>query len=198
MKVEIVPDISRARVYLRRLDRVEIPRVIGRSLNRTLSSTQSRASRLLRERINLQKAVIDKAIAKRRSNEIGSITALQLGRAWFELRFSGKPFPLRDFQARQTRRGVTFKVGRSGGRSTYERQGQKGFIVNRLGAHVFVRTGPEPPGPARAGIKKVYGPSIPQFVSTQRIRKPIIKHAIDTWAVEVERNAKYALSRRSP
>lgn len=191
------PDTSGARRYLEQLDKRDLPKVIGRSLTRTAASGKSFLSKNLRQRINLKKSDIDQAIATRRSNEIGSLTALAFGRAWFEVRVSGKPIPLKAFAARQTRKGVTFKVSRIGNRRVYVRQGQPGFIVNSLGGHVFVRKGPEPPGPPKAPIHKVYGPSLPQYFSTRRVRDEEIAHVRDFWSREVIRNARFALQRRA-
>jgi hypothetical protein len=194
--ISVRPDTSGARAYLRDLQRSEIPKVIGRTLNRTANSVKSRASRDLRTRLNLQKATIDKAISSKRSNEIQTLAALELGRAWFEIRYSGKPFPLRDYAAKQVRSGVSFKVTRVGRRSVYLRQGRKGFIVQKLGGNVFVRTDDDPPGKAKAKIEKVYGPSIPQFAATKRVQDQLIEYARDFWARELERNIRFAISRR--
>jgi hypothetical protein len=194
--ITVKPDTFGARALLRDLQQREIPRVIGRTLNRTANSVRSRASRDLRQRMNLQKSVIDKAISRRRSNEIQNLTALALGRAWFEIRYSGKPFALRDYAAKQVRSGVTFKVTKAGRRSVYLRQGRKGFIVQRLGGNVFVRTTDDPAGPQKAKIQKVYGPSIPQFAATKRVQNELIEYARDFWARELERNIRFAISRR--
>jgi hypothetical protein len=194
--ITVTGDVSNAKEYLRRLERVDIPRVIGRSLTRTGASAKTFSSRALRARINLKKSVIDAGIQIRRSNEIQNLTALGLGRAYFEIRWSGKPFPLRDFGARSTGRGVTFQVSRTQKRKVYSRQGRLGFIVQKLGGHVFVRVTDDPPGPVKAKIKKAFGPSIPQFAITQREQRALIAHVRDFWEREVIRNARFALQRR--
>lgn len=186
----LTADTSKARAFLRDLERNEIPKVIGRTLNRTAATVKTHASREMRSRINLQKAVIDKAISSKRSNEIQNLTALGLGRAWFEIRYSGKPFGIRDFDARQVARGVTFKVSRVGSRKVYTRQGRKGFVVEKFGGHVFTRVGPG------RQIKKASGPSIPQFAATKRVQADLIKYAQEFWARELERNIRFAISRR--
>jgi hypothetical protein len=190
-------DIKPAKDYLNRLTKRELPRVIGRSLDRTAASGKTFLSRSLRERLALKKAVVDKGISKRRSSEIQNITALNLGRAWFEIRASGKPIPLKDYGARATaRRGVTYQVSRKAGRRTYRAKGNLAFIVERFGSHVFVRTGPNPPGPRGAPIRKVFGPSLPQTFRTKRERNALIAHCEQVWATEIIRNARFALSRR--
>lgn len=190
-------DVAGVMKQLRQLEGQELPRVIGRTLNRTMASSRSAASRFLRNRINLKKSVIDGAIRTRRSNEIQNLTALALGRAWFEIRWSGKPLPLRDYGANKTTRGVSFKVGKASRRRVYVRAGQKGFIIEKLGGNVFVRVGKDPKGAGKAPIKKVFGPSIPQFAVTKREQEAIMDHARRFWAEELQRNIRFAISKRS-
>ena len=190
-------DTRQAHDYLKDLSRRQLPRVIGRSLDRTAASAKTFLSRRLRERLALKKAVVDRAISKRRSSEISSITALNLDRAWFEIRASGDPIPLRDYNARQTsRKGVTYQVSRSAGRRTYRAKGNLAFVVERFGGHVFVRVGADPPGPPKAPIRKVFGPSLPQAFRTKREREALIEHCRRVWITEVTTNARFALSRR--
>lgn len=194
--ITVRPDVTAARTYLRQLEQVELRRAVGRALTRSASAAKSFSSRKLRDRINLPKAVIDEAIRTRRSNEVRGIKSIDLSTAWFEIRWSGHPFPLRDYAARKTNRGVTYKVARRGRRQLYMRQGRPAFIVEKLGGHVFVRVGEDPPGPRKAKIVKVFGPSIPQFAMTKREREQLVDHVTQFFVTEVIRNAKFALSRR--
>lgn len=197
-------DVKPARDYLDRLTKRQLPRVIGRSLTRTAASGKTFLSRRLRERLALKKAVVDKAITTRQSTEIQNITALGTTsgtravsfRAWFEIRASGDPIPLRDYSARATRRGVTYQVSRSGGRRTYRAKGNLAFLIQRFGGHVFARVGPDPKGPLKAPIRKIFGPSLPQAFRTKRERNALIAHCEQFWGTEVIRNARFALSRR--
>lgn len=191
------PDVSSARRLLKDLQTREIPRVVGRTLNRTAKSVRSHASQEMRKRINLKKATLDQAITTKRSNEIQNLSMLNKERAWFEIRYSGKPFGIRDFAARPSKRkGVTYQVTRASGRRVYIRAGNKGFIVQKFGGHVFTRVGPDPKGSDKAPIKKASGPSIPQFAATRRVQAELIQYARDFWARELERNIRFAISRR--
>lgn len=196
MKVSVACDTRGARDYLKRLEQRDIPRVVGRTLDRTRASVKTFVSREMRQRVNLPKAVVDRAITSRRSGEIQSLRALEQGRAWFEIVVSGKPTALRDFAAKQTTRGVSFKVTRKAARKLYERKGRSSFIIASRGGHVFVRTGPDPKGKLKAPIKKVFGPSLPQFFATKRQRDAAIARAQEVWAAEIIRNARFALQRR--
>jgi hypothetical protein len=195
--IDIKPDVSGAREYLKQLQTREIPRVVGRTLTRAGNVARTFSSRSFRQRINLKKATIDAAIKiKRGTNEIQNLSALARGRAYFEIQWSGKPFPLKDFAAKKTSRGVTFQVSRRQRRKVFRRQGRLGFIIEKLGGHVFVRVTDDPPGPMKAKIKKVFGPSIPQFAATRTERDALIAHVIAFWNVEIIRNARFALQRR--
>jgi len=193
--ISVQPDMSAAKAYLNRLQTRDLPKVIGRSLTRTAASGKTFLSRKLRERVSLKKAVIDKAIRTRRSSEIQNLIALELGRAWFEVTMTGKPIALKDFGARSVRRGVSYQVSKVRGRRLYTSKGQPAFIVPRLGGHVFVRKGPDPKGPQKVGIRKVYGPSLSQYFHSKRVQRELIAYCADFWAREIERNARFALSR---
>lgn len=202
MTPTITADVKPARDYLNQLSKRQLPRVIGRSMSRTASSGKSFLSKRLRERLALKKAVVDRAISTRQNVEIQSIkdlnssTSTNSFRAWFEIRTSGDPIALRDFNARATRRGVTYQVSRGAGRRTYRAKGNLAFLIERFGGHVFARVGPDPRGPLKAPIRKIYGPSLPQVFRTKRERNALIAHCEEFWATEVIRNARFALSRR--
>jgi hypothetical protein len=196
MGLTFTPDVSNARKYLWELQGRELPRVIGRTLDGSARFASTRANRVMRERVNLSRAVVSGAIKHRRSSEIQSITALNLGRAWFEVRVSGKPISLRDYAARQTKKGVTFKVSKQGARKRYVRKGQNSFIVNRFGGHVFTRIGADPPGPTTVPIKKAAGPSLPQFFSTKKMQQQVIHPTRDFWIRELQSNIRFAISKR--
>lgn len=194
IRVEV--NVATPKAYLRRLETRDLPRVIGRSLDRTRNSGKSFLSRVLRQRVTLPKSVVDKSISTRRGGEISRLAELNAGGAWFEIRMSGDPVPLRDFRARATRKGVTFQVSRSGGRKTYAAKGQPGFIVSRFGGHVFVRKGPDPAGPQKVGIRKVFGPALPHFLRTRRVVDALVDHCREFFFKEVIRNARFAIQRR--
>lgn len=189
-------DVRGARDYLKKLEQRDIPRVVGRTIDRTRSAVHTLVSRSLRERVNLSKKEVDENIKSRRVGDVSSLTSLKSNRVGFEIRVSGKPLPLKSFQAKQTKRGVTFKVARRGKRKYYTRKEQNAFLIARFGNHVFVRTGADPPGPEKVNIAKVYGPSLPQFFATKRQRDEAIARAHDVWEREFKTNARFALKRR--
>jgi hypothetical protein len=182
---------------LSQLQGKELPRVIGRTLDRTAKHGESVLSKNMRQRVNLPKSVVDAAIYYKRSGEIQTLTALALGRAWFEIRAKGKPIGIRDYAANPLKkRGVSFKVVKGGRRKVYTRNGQKAFFVAKFGGHVFTRVGADPPGPTRVGIKKAVGPSIPQFFSTKKMQAALTLDVREYWARELQRNIQFAINRR--
>jgi hypothetical protein len=191
-------DSTGAYKYLKDLREREIPKVVGRSLDRTAKATMVVISRNFRAQYNVSKKVIDKAIRFERTGSVTSISAQSLKKAGFKIIVSGSPIPLRDFSARPSKKGVTFQVGKGRARRVYMREGNKGFIIDRIGGHVFVRVGPDPPGAEKAPIKKVYGPSLPQAFSTRKQREAAIKRAQEVWISELRANARFQLSKRRP
>lgn len=193
----IQPDIRGARRYLERLEKRDIPRVLGRTLKRTGDFIRTRFSQRLRARLALKKALVDAGITLRRSPDAQSLAAFTLGRTWVEVHVTGKPIPIRDFNARVTRRGVTYQVSRGRGRRLYVSAGQPGFMVASIGNHVFVRKGPDPPGPQSVGIRKAMGPALPHFLKSKREQRELIILAKDFFARDLERNIKFVLQQRA-
>lgn len=70
--------------------------------------------------------------------------------------------PLRDFSARQTRKGVTYRISRRGGRNV----AAGAFIVKSMGGHAFKRVGKK-----RLPIVKLHGVS-PWGVFTKNKMRP--------------------------
>ena len=192
--INVQVDIRPARSFLDRVQQKDLPRVVGRTIDRTRNSGRSFLSKSLRKRLAVSKSVVDSSIHTRRSSEISHIA--HISRAWFELVMSGDPIPLRDFRARMTRRGVTFQISKRAGRKTYQAKGQPGFIIDRFGGHVFVRKGPDPVGPAKAGIRKVHGPALKHFLLTRRERNALIEHCRQFFITELQRNARFAIQKR--
>lgn len=107
---------------------------------------------------------------------------------------SGKPIPLRDYSARSTQRGATYQVSVSKGRRVYRNKFGAGFMIPRLGNNVFVRVGPNPKGKKSAPIRKVYGPSIPQYFVTRFVRERMLATSADRWGIEFNREMQYRIS----
>lgn len=159
---------------IRRLDQLrsrDIPRAVGTALSRSGRTVRARVQRLIREDLNLKAAQTRDAIKLERSNAVDGPS-----RASITLRARGGPIPLRDFGAKMTTRGATFKVRRRDRRRVYVADGRKGFIIGQrdnagrlisttaaFGGHVFTRT-------EARGLRKIYGPGIAIKVAGRRAR----------------------------
>jgi hypothetical protein len=143
--IRVVQDLSEVQKYANDVRRERVPRAAGSALQKTARAVVKTADQDMRKRWALSSAVVKKALTTERANNRLTITVVA----------TGSPIALRDYQARQTKKGATYRVVKSGGRKIYVRQGITGFISNRFGGHVFVRVEPDPPGPRKGRIKKV-------------------------------------------
>jgi hypothetical protein len=185
IKISVRLDIQRARREFAG-DQKEVTKAALRALDRVSTTARKGADQEIRQRVTLKSGTIKNALTivypYGRLNLIRDLVA------------TGKPIALREYQARQTRAGVTFAIVK-GRRRVYKRQGRAAFEITKYGKHVFVRLDDDPPGPAKARIKKVYGPSITQRFMTKRVQH-VIKSVIDErWRLEFDREMKFRTSK---
>lgn len=181
-------DVSDATKGLTDIQRRHVPAAVGLALNRIGTTARKVVQQKIRERLAVKAAVARDAI-----------TIIRAGRNRLAVTMvvSGKPIPLKDYGARPTKKGVTYQVSRAAKRKKYLRQGRTGFIRDDAGGHVFVRIEADPPGPAKARIKKVYGPSIPQYFRTRAVRTAMVATVRERWPIEVKRALRGVLIRRT-
>lgn len=127
----------------RRLERASKrhPRAVALALNRTAETARGKVTRALVKQTGLKFGVIRKATSIWRANA-GNLSA--------EIRTKGGFTSLKEFGARQTKKGVS--AAPWGRRQVFDGT----FIVRRYGGHVYKRE-----GRARFPIQKLYGPAIP-------------------------------------
>lgn len=166
-----------------------VPKAAAIALGRVATTVRKVGSTGIRERLAISAAVAKKAMVIKRIGP-GANPGLVL-----LIQASGKPIPLREFQARQGARGVTYRVSKSGGRRTRLNKYGNAFILQSKGGHVFIRVSPDPPGKPKAKIVQAYGPSIPQYFATRVIRQLMTSSARQRWPIEFQR-AWAGLSRR--
>jgi hypothetical protein len=116
--------------------------IVPRALNHVGDTARTQIKRELAKQTGLTVTAVDKSM-----RTVRAIPARQS----YELVATGKPIPLREFAARQTRRGVSARPW--GQRRVFPDT----FIVRTLGEHVFHRA-----GRARLPIVKLWGPSLPR------------------------------------
>jgi hypothetical protein len=186
LKFNVTLDIQRARREVQ-AEMKEINKGAARALERVATTARKVADTGIRSRVTLSSKVVKDSI---------SIAVPYGQRALIrDIVAKGDPIPLRDYQARKhARKGVTFAVVR-GQRKLYTRQGRPGFVVDRIGGHVFVRVTADPPGPAQAKISKVYGPSITQRFRTRAVQDAMSRAIATRWPIEFEREMKFRAGR---
>lgn len=168
-------DEREARRSLGRVHQQVIDKALPRALNKTAVAVRAEAVRVIRRGRQVKAGTIREAIAIRRANK-----ALMVA----EVIVSGRPIPLRDFAARQTRRGVTVNV--SGRRKLIP----GAFQVMKIGANVFIREGKK-----RLPIRKLYGPSLPSVFNADAIQKAVERMALDTLRKRFNEEVRYELSK---
>ena len=132
--------LSRIRELLERAAKVS-PQATARALNRTAERARTEVTRALVKQTGLRFGVVRKATSLWRASP-DSLSA--------EIRAKGGYTSLREFSARQTKKGVS--AAPWGRRQVFDHA----FIVKRYGGHVYKREGAR-----RFPILKLYGPAIP-------------------------------------
>jgi hypothetical protein len=184
LKVSVKLDIERARRELKGLEK-QVNMAAARALSRVATTVRKEADQKIRTRLSLSSATVKQALAIRKHGK----------RLMVDIEASGRPISLREYKATETRKGVTYRVAKAGSRKLYRRGGRPAFMIDKYGRHVFVRTGPNPPGPADAPISKVYGPSIPQYFVTRFIRERMKAIAVERWPIEFKRELQYRVNK---
>ena len=145
---------------------------ISRALNKALTKTRSATSdpkgisQRIRERLNVKAKDLNKWLKKtkvNKSNMSGKVSLLGTGR-----------MNLAKFGARQTRRGVSYRIEKGGKRSMMPHAfGPAPKFIAKLGGQVWVREH----GAGRLPIRKAWGVSVLGFVKKNRMRRQFVKTA---------------------
>ena len=140
MEVVLSSDIKQLRNNLSKLEREVLPQAINRSINRVGAKSQTQVRRHVAKEVGItQKALNQRGFFSRIRSNLRTQT--------FSIIVKYGAIPLKDFNPRQTAKGVTAKAW--GKRKTYE----GAFVSEKLGRHVYVRKTKN-----RLPIKKLYGP----------------------------------------
>ena len=177
--IKITVDTSGARKTLAAAE-VAVARARVSALNRVATTARAEAARLIAKRRGLKIGTVKEQILIRRASRA-------LDKA--EIVVHGKPISLRDYAARQTRKGVSVVVTK-GQRKRVKVAGNAAFQIQRLGQHVFVRT-----GKARLPIRKLFGPSLPSTFTQEAISSAVIRAAREAWPKRFAEAVAYELRR---
>lgn len=182
--LNVKSDVARMVKSMNRATREKVPQALSQSMNTTIVKARTVADEGIRKELNLKKKQVFKRLTIFKSNRKKLIATLIA---------SGRPIPVVDFGAKQTKRGVSFKIKNDRGR----RLVKGAFIATMRSGHkgVFQRTFKKDINPKKHGlpIDELFTTSIPQAFTNNEIKKALKKLA-DTFLIpEFGRNLKRLL-----
>lgn len=124
-----------------------MPRILSRAINKVAGAARTFIVRVVAGQISIKQKDLKQQNVKLRKASFRRLVAVIL--------IMGGRIPLKRFAARQTKKGATYRIQKTGGRKTVA----GAFIVETMGGHVFRRK-----GKTRMPIAKLFGPSVPQVV----------------------------------
>jgi len=182
--VEIKFDEAKLRGVQRTLRHIPnaMPRIMSRAVNRTTKSAKTETGRRISRAINITQSSVKKRIL---------MTKATFSRWIGTLGISEKRFSLMHFKARQTKRGVTYKIEKTGARKRIP----AAFIRSPRGVKVVFRR--ETPQTKRLPVIALKGPSLGVvFEQARGIARGITKAAHRNLEKNIDDQIKLALSKR--
>ncbi len=174
------PEVQQA---LQSLQQDVAKQALVRAVNRSIEQAKTGMSREIRGEFNISRADVEATLRVRRANYQGGLFAVE---ASLESRTKrGRSLNLIRFGARQTRKGVTFKVKRRG-----PRQLIPGAFIANEGRTVFIRV-----GRSRLPIKALQTIDVPQMFNTQRINDRVVSTLREKFPAIFAREAAFYLAR---
>lgn len=178
MQINIESDVRRVMRDLDAMERLVMPKALNRSMNRIGQS----ADTIIRRGVAKEAGITQKALKKR-----GYFSRIKsnLRTLTFTIKVRWGAIPLKDFNPRQTKKGVTAKAW--GKRKVYD----GAFIVDKLGRHVFVRETKK-----RLPIKKLYGPIPARLAEQENIQGNVERMIAERITREIDSNIEYYARRQ--
>jgi hypothetical protein len=155
-------------------------RAISRGLNKTAANVRTAASVAIRAKRSLSASTVRKALAIKQANPNHLVATLSV---------TGRPIPLKEYKANQTKRGVTVKVT-PGKPKLVGHRGNRAFIIAKIGGHVFARE-----GKGRLPVKKLYGPSLPATFLQEEVRRAWTTAAQDALPKRLSEEIKFEFAK---
>jgi hypothetical protein len=198
-------DLDRVKTMLRGIDNVA-PKVLSRAINDTLAGVKTDASTEIRNIITAKKSAVD-----------GTFRTVKATVTQFSGLFEskGKPLPLIDFSARQTKAGVSVQVKKKNPRTVLTgafiaavRTKEQAAAGSTGHQGVFWRVyrggvkGPVKkiaygrlPRKYRLPIKQLFGPRIPDILGDEPVMAVVLKKADDRLHKNMDKELNYELSK---
>lgn len=165
----------------------KLPQELAVAVNATARKTKSVVAKEVTKELAVAQKVVKAQISQPRKARASSpIAEVQLRKS--------KRIPLRDFGARQNKKGVSYRISKSTGRRTIP----GAFIVQSLGGHVFVRNGRfttasrgRNAGRVREGISKRFGASPFGVYVKQGSSRPVAAATQAELVKQIERRIRF-------
>ena len=183
MQLSIKTNFPEVERQLKQLQQGVAVQATARALNSTVAQAKTAMSREIRAEFVLPAAKVNDALrinrARASAGEFAMMASLESPKK------RGRSLNLANFQARQTAKGVTFKVSRSGARKLIPGS----FLINN-GKTVMIRVGNK-----RLPIKALQTIDVAQMFNTKRINAKVVQVINDRFQTIFEREAKYYTDR---
>lgn len=175
------PDVQR---QLDALQQDVAQQATARALNRTIEQAKTSMSREIRAEFVLPASTVNQSLFIGRASVKGGRFQMEASLSSISQR-GKRSLNLAHFQARQTARGVTFKIKRNGPRQLIP----GAFLINE-GKTVMIREGKK-----RLPIKALQTIDVGQMFNTKRINARVLALINDRFPVIFEREAKFYTDR---
>lgn len=183
MRLNITTDFPDVARRIRNLEQGIADKATARALNRTAEQAKTAMSREIRAEYNIGAAKVNQSLRVQRARATGGAFSLQAALESPAKR--GRSLNLAAFGARQTRRGVSFRVRKSTGRVVIPGS----FLINQ-GKTVMIRTGEK-----RLPIKALQTIDVAQMFNAQRINAKVVQVIRDRFPTIFAREVKFYTSR---
>lgn len=172
--------LKRVELMLRGMPRA-MPGVLSRAVNRTAISARTQINKEIRQEINIKAADLNEKLILEKAKQNYPVAVIKMSR---------KRIPVMDFGAKQTAKGVSYKIKKQGGRQTIK----SAFITTMPETGhtgVFKRW-----GKTRLPIVELKGPSIGEvFKRGPALIKRITQQAYKNLGHNIESQLDYVLGR---
>lgn len=183
MKLSIKTNFPEVEAQLKRMQDDVATQATARALNRTLEQAKTAMSKEIRAEFVLPAAKVNEALRINRARASGGNVSMVASLESPSKK--GRSLNLANFQARQTAKGVTFKVSKAGPRKLIPGS----FLING-GKTVMIRVGKK-----RLPIKALQTIDVAQMFNTKRINARVVNTIKDRFPMIFEREAKYYTDR---
>lgn len=151
----------------------DVRKQLKTAVNKAGRSMESQMARMVRQEINVASKAVKRVITR-------PLLATETQLSTEIVVAKGKRLSLKEFGARQTKAGVSYRISKKGGKKTIK----GGFIVESLGGHVYVRDGDKVEmsrgrykGRKRQKIFKRFGPSLWGYFANRKVMLDVQKKA---------------------